>query len=190
MSTFTPQRRPANGALAPRVPPGESHPKNSPVFPTSDPPGTMATWGQECHGVIGRIKSVAPLGRTSGFGTLSATDNGRLGLHWLADELMTVKGARRLYANPIISVWHCEPAERAGGAPGKGGRMSTRGPSSGARTSFIHWGAFNKSIQATGVPPACGRNHRRMVEGTSVREGWGATHGGHHCCPSTQAAVH
>lgn len=56
-------------------------------------------------GVIGRIKSVAPLSRTSGFETLSASNNGGFGLDWITDELMTVKRARRLYISPIISVW-------------------------------------------------------------------------------------
>ena len=71
-------------------------------------------------GVIGRIKSAAPLSYTSGFEIFSASNNGGFGLDWITDELMTVKRARRLYISLIISVWQRSGAEREWGARGGG----------------------------------------------------------------------
>lgn len=89
----------------------------------------MAT-GAGMSGVIGRIKTAAPLSRTSGFEKLSASNNGRFGLDWITDELMTVKRARRLYISLIISVWqrsrrgnHC----RGGGLEGSPCRVLRKG---------------------------------------------------------------
>ena len=143
----------------------------------------MAT-GAGMSGVIGRIKSAAPLSCTSGFETLSAANNGGFGLDWITDELMTVKRARRLYISLIISVWRRSRrgSHRQGAHPHaecleKGIDVHTRAGLRGPGLSHP-LGAFNKSIQATGGPHTCGHNRRRMVEGGSVR---GMTHGGYHC---------
>lgn len=149
----------------------------------------MAT-GAGMSGVIGRIKSVAPLSRTSGFETLSASNNGGFGLDWITDELMTVKRAHRLYISPIISVWRRGVGRgtrcRAGGigvsAPLRGvpRKRERPEPRAGPRSPGLYHplGAFNKSIQATR-----GLIHVALItggcaEGGSVR---GITHGGSHC---------
>lgn len=50
----------------------------------------------------------------SGFGGhFEGANNGRIGLDWITDELMTVKRARRLYISLIISAWRMEQ-RRAG----------------------------------------------------------------------------
>lgn len=112
-------------------------------------------------GVIGRIKTAAPLSCTSGFEKLSASNNGGFGLDWITDELMTVKRARRLYISLIISVWqrsrggsHC----RGGGVEGSPCRVPRKGIDLHTRARLRSLGlshplgAFNKSIQAIRGP--------------------------------------
>lgn len=59
----------------------------------------------------------------------------------------------------------------------KEGKRHTRGPGYGARTSLIHWGPFNKSIQATVSPHTCGPTGG-WLKGGNVG---GLSHGGNHC---------
>lgn len=113
--------------------------------------------------VIGRIKSAAPLSCTSGFETLSVSNNGGFGLDWITDELMTVKRARRLYISLIISVWRRSREEQEGqplkgGGEGEGSplcRVPRKGIDLHTRARLRSLGlshplgAFNKSIQAT-----------------------------------------
>lgn len=110
-------------------------------------------------GVIGRIKSAAPLSYTSGFEIFSASNNGGFGLDWITDELMTVKRARRLYISLIISVWQRSGAEREGYegeriTPMRSlerGWIYTRGPGYEARASLIHWGPLTNLFRRPGA---------------------------------------
>lgn len=65
----------------------------------------------------------------------------------------------------------------------KGDRSTHEGQATGPGPLSSTGGPFNKSIQATGGPHTCGRNHRRTAEGGECEEGeaGGMTHGGNHC---------